>query len=85
MSEFEVTVIVRVTFEFNAAVGALQDYIEAGELGDLLHFNAARLNLGLYQTDINVVWDLAPHDISIMNFLLRSLWSDDSDDVPTRA
>ena len=43
-----------------------------GDLGEIRYINSQRLNLGLFQNDINVVWDLAPHDISIMNYLLRS-------------
>lgn len=63
------------TFEFNPVVVELRRRIEAGELGDIHYMRAMRLNLGLYQGDINVVWDLAPHDFSIMNYLL--------DDSPT--
>jgi predicted dehydrogenase len=58
------------TFEYNPAVHKLRDIVQSGELGDVLYIDAARLNLGIYQPDINVVWDLAPHDISILNFLL---------------
>jgi predicted dehydrogenase len=58
------------TFEYNAAVTALRDLISSGELGDLYYLDSARLNLGLYQTDVNVVLDLAPHDISIANYVL---------------
>ena len=60
------------TFEFNGAVWKLRDIIEQDDFGKVLYLNSARLNLGLYQPDINVVWDLAPHDISIFNYLLRS-------------
>jgi predicted dehydrogenase len=60
------------TFEHNAAVWKLREILEAGELGRLLYIDSARLNLGLYQSDVNVMWDLAPHDISICNYLLRS-------------
>ena len=58
------------TFEYNAAVTALRDLVASGELGDLYYLDSARLNLGLYQTDVNVVLDLAPHDISIANYVL---------------
>jgi len=58
------------TFEYNAAVWKLREVIAAQELGELHYIDAARLNLGLYQADINVIWDLAPHDISIINYLL---------------
>lgn len=58
------------TFEYNAAVLALRDVITSGELGTVYYVDAARLNLGLYQPDVNVIWDLAPHDVSIVNLLL---------------
>ena len=60
------------TFEFNPAVIELRKRMDDGELGEVRYIHSARLNLGLYRPDVNVVWDLAPHDISIMNFLLRS-------------
>jgi len=58
------------TFEYNAAVVALKAIISSGEIGRLHYIDTARLNLGQYQASINVVWDLAPHDISIVNYLL---------------
>ena len=58
------------TFEYNSAVVALKKYIESGELGEIYYLDAARLNLGLFQRDSNVLWDLAPHDISILLYLL---------------
>ncbi|MGH3716883.1 MAG: Gfo/Idh/MocA family protein [Micromonosporaceae bacterium] len=61
------------TFEYNAAVLALRDVIASGELGQIYYIDAARLNLGLYQPDVNVIWDLAPHDVSIVNLLLDSV------------
>jgi predicted dehydrogenase len=60
------------TFEHNAAVHKLRDLLRAGHLGRLFYLDCARLNLGLYQTDVNVILDLAPHDISISNFVLGS-------------
>jgi predicted dehydrogenase len=59
------------TFLYNAAVHKLRDVVH-GELGDLFYLDCERLNLGLYQTDTNVIYDLAPHDISIANFVLDS-------------
>lgn len=53
------------TFVHNAAVHRLIDLVQSGELGELHHLSAARLNLGLYRDDVNVIWDLAAHDISI--------------------
>jgi predicted dehydrogenase len=58
------------TFEHNPAVWRLRDLVRSGELGDIHHIHTARLNLGLYQTDVNVVFDLAPHDVSILNYVL---------------
>jgi predicted dehydrogenase len=58
------------TFEHNAAVHKLRDLVRRGELGRLFYLDCARLNLGLYQTDVNVILDLAPHDISVVNFVL---------------
>jgi predicted dehydrogenase len=58
------------TFEHNAAVHKLRDLVRGGHLGKLFYLDCARLNLGLYQTDVNVILDLAPHDISISNFVL---------------
>jgi predicted dehydrogenase len=60
------------TFEYNLAVRELREIIRRGEIGDVLYVDAARLNLGQFRPDCNVVWDLAPHDISIMNFILGS-------------
>ena len=54
------------TFEHNAAVHKLRDLVRGGDLGRLFFLDCARLNLGLYQADINVILDLAPHDISIV-------------------
>jgi predicted dehydrogenase len=61
------------TFEYAAAVLKTKEIVEAGELGDILYIFTSRVNLGLFQPDINVIWDLAPHDISIINFLLGRL------------
>jgi predicted dehydrogenase len=58
------------TFEHNAAVHKLREIVSTGQLGRLFYLDCERLNLGLYQTDVNVIFDLAPHDISISNFLL---------------
>ena len=58
------------TFEHNAAVHKLRDLVRSGHLGRFFYLDCARLNLGLYQSDVNVIFDLAPHDISISNFVL---------------
>ena len=60
------------TFEFHSAVWSLRELVGAGALGDLYYVDTARLNLGLYQHDVNVLFDLAPHDISILNYVLGS-------------
>ncbi len=61
------------TFEYNPAVEYLRRIIAAGELGRIYYINATRVNLGIFQPDINVVWDLAPHDVSILLFILGML------------
>src|SRR5947207_5979485 len=58
------------TFIFTGAVRKMRELIVAGEIGDLYYFDSVRINLGLIQTDVNVVWDLAPHDVSIMDYLI---------------
>jgi predicted dehydrogenase len=59
------------TFLFTGAVQKMKELIDSGELGQILFYDSTRVNLGLFQRDVNVVWDLAPHDFSIMTFLLR--------------
>lgn len=58
------------TFLYTAAVNKLKELIDSDELGDILYISSQRRNLGLFQEDINVVWDLAPHDVSIILYLL---------------
>lgn len=58
------------TFLFTGAVRKMKSLIEEGAIGDIYYFDSVRINLGLIQTDVNVLWDLAPHDISIMDFLI---------------
>jgi predicted dehydrogenase len=67
------TLMVGHTFEYNSAVWTLRDLITKDALGCLYYIDSARLNLGLYQSDVNVIFDLAPHDISIANHLLGTL------------
>jgi predicted dehydrogenase len=66
----DLTLMVGHTFEYNSAVHALKKYIDSGDLGEIYYIDAARLNLGLFQRELNVLWDLAPHDISILLYLL---------------
>ncbi|HJY83347.1 MAG TPA: Gfo/Idh/MocA family oxidoreductase [Candidatus Binatia bacterium] len=58
------------TFLYTGAVQKLKELIARGELGDLYYFDSVRVNLGIFQPDVSVVWDLAAHDISIMTYLL---------------
>jgi predicted dehydrogenase len=58
------------TYEYNPAVEALKEIISTGQIGDVYYMSATRVNLGIFQKDLNVVWDLAPHDIAIFLYLL---------------
>lgn len=58
------------TFVYHGAVRRIKQAIDSGQLGELLYFDSVRINLGLFQSDINVIWDLAPHDLSVMDYLL---------------
>ena len=65
------TLMVDHTFIYTGAVRKMKEIIQTGELGELLYFDSVRINLGLFQRDISVLWDLAPHDLSIMDYLLE--------------
>jgi predicted dehydrogenase len=65
-----VVLMVGHTFEYNPAVRKLRELVRSRELGELYYLDSARLNLGLYQDDVNVILDLAPHDVSIINYVL---------------
>jgi predicted dehydrogenase len=54
------------TFLFTGAVAKIKELIDAGELGKIYYYDSTRINLGLFQKDVNVIWDLAPHDFAIM-------------------
>jgi predicted dehydrogenase len=58
------------TFVFTGAVRKIKELVDKGHLGRLIYYDSIRVNLGLFQQDVNVLWDLAPHDISIMDFLM---------------
>ncbi len=60
-------------FVYSPAVRKIKELLDAGELGDLLFVDSVRINLGLFQRDVNVVWDLAPHDLSIADYLIGRL------------
>jgi predicted dehydrogenase len=64
------TLMVGHTFEYSPAVNELKRLVESGDLGKIYCIEAERVNLGLFRSDINVIWDLAPHDISILLYLL---------------
>jgi predicted dehydrogenase len=59
------------TFLFTGAVKKINELLKEGTLGNLYYYDSTRVNLGLFQHDINVLWDLAPHDLSIMDYLLK--------------
>jgi predicted dehydrogenase len=59
------------TFLFTGAVRKIRQLVDDGTLGSLYYFDSIRVNLGLFQHDVNVMWDLAPHDLSIMNYIIR--------------
>ncbi len=67
----DLTLMVDHTFLFTGAVRMMKEIIQSGELGEIYYFDSVRINLGLFQHDVNVVWDLAPHDFSIMQYLLE--------------
>jgi predicted dehydrogenase len=59
------------TFLFTGAVRKIRQLVDEGSLGDLYYYDSLRVNLGLFQHDINVIWDLAPHDLSIMDYIIQ--------------
>ncbi len=58
------------TFLFTGAVRRIRQFVEDGTLGKLYYYDSTRVNLGLFQHDVNVIWDLAPHDLSIMDYVI---------------
>ena len=65
------TILVDHTFLFTGAVSKIKEIVDSGDIGEIYYFDSVRVNLGLFQHDVNVVWDLAPHDISIMDYLIN--------------
>jgi predicted dehydrogenase len=59
------------TFVYTGAVQKMRELTQAGELGDIYYYDSVRINLGLFQHDVNVLWDLAVHDLSIMDYVLQ--------------
>jgi predicted dehydrogenase len=64
------TIMVDHTFLFTGAVRKIRQLIDEDELGKLYYYDSTRVNLGLFQHDVNVIWDLAPHDLSIVDYLI---------------
>lgn len=60
------------TFLFTGAVRKIRELVDDGTMGDLYYYDSLRVNLGLFQHDVNVIWDLAPHDLSIIDYLIKS-------------
>src|SRR5215471_16164892 len=60
------------TFLFTGAVRKIKQLLQEGNLGKLYYYDSTRVNLGLFQHDVNVIWDLAPHDLSIMDYLIEA-------------
>lgn len=67
----KITFMVDHTFIYTGAVRKMKEIVEHGDLGDLYYFDSVRINLGLFQRDVNVLWDLAPHDIAILEHLVK--------------
>jgi predicted dehydrogenase len=65
-------VMVDHTFLFSGAVRKIRELIDSKSLGNLYYFDSTRVNLGLFQHDVNVIWDLAPHDMSIMDYIIQA-------------
>jgi predicted dehydrogenase len=66
----DLRLMVNHTFIYTGAVRKMKEIVESGALGDLYYLDSVRINLGLFQRDVNVLWDLAPHDIAIMDHLI---------------
>ena len=67
----KLTIMVDHTFLFTGAVRKICELTESGALGDLYYYDSLRVNLGLFQHDVSVIWDLAPHDLAIMDHLIK--------------
>ena len=65
------TLMVDHTFVYTGAVQKMRELVAADELGEIYYYDSVRINLGLFQPDVNVLWDLAVHDLSIMDFVLQ--------------
>lgn len=67
----KLTIMVDHTFIFTGAVRKIKHLLDSKNLGDLYYYDSIRVNLGLFQTDVNVIWDLAPHDFAVMGHLIE--------------
>src|SRR5690242_15315601 len=67
----KLTIMVDHTFLFTGAVRKIRELTESGTLGDLYYYDSLRVNLGLFQHDVSVIWDLAPHDLAIMDYVIQ--------------
>ncbi len=67
----KLTIMVDHTFLFTGAVRKIRELTDSGALGDLYYYDSLRVNLGLFQHDVSVIWDLAPHDLSIMDYIIK--------------
>jgi predicted dehydrogenase len=68
----KLTIMVDHTFLFTGAVRKIRELTDSGALGDLYYYDSLRVNLGLFQHDVSVIWDLAPHDLSIMDHIIQA-------------
>ncbi len=73
------TLMVDHTFVYSGAVKTIKGLVHSGDIGDVYYYDSVRVNLGLFQQDVNVLWDLAPHDFSIMSHILdaqpKTVWA----------
>jgi predicted dehydrogenase len=67
----KLTIMIDHTFLFTGAVRKIRELTESGALGDLYYYDSLRVNLGLFQHDVSVIWDLAPHDLAIMDHIIK--------------
>jgi predicted dehydrogenase len=70
---FDRTLMVDHTFIYSTPVCKIKELVDSGELGEIYYLDSVRINLGIFQKDVNVIWDLAPHDLSIVEHLLGRL------------
>jgi predicted dehydrogenase len=67
------TLMVDHTFVYTSAVRKIKELVAGGSLGEIYYYDSTRINLGLFQSDVNVIWDLAAHDVSILHYLFENL------------